>query len=242
LRGASTFEGSIGYGIEVAWVRDIPFLSGIYAGANIKYIKGYVAYKKLMVLSNDSSDTSDLWGDFKDNQLASNAIGLDIGLLLSKKILSKKVNFGLLARNINGPELKQPVAAVNAGEGSKYELAPQVRGGLAVWPFNWWSVSTDIDLTNNKTPLPGYNSRLWGLGTEINVINRSWFNIALRAGIMKNIAESSSKLAYTGGFGLNIMHFVIDLGGAMSSDTVKISSGDKVPSSASAAATISFDF
>ncbi|MDD5688319.1 MAG: conjugal transfer protein TraF [Elusimicrobia bacterium] len=248
VRGASTFEASLGYGMKVPRVQSTAVLNGIlkglYAGINVKYIKGYVGYVKVGVLNQDNVD---LWKDFSDNQRTSNAIGVDLGFLLQKKFFNKKTNFGLLIRNLNSPTFDQPVKAINDGEGSKYKIDPQIRGGIAVWPFNWWSISTDLDLTENSTPLPGYNSQLWGLGTELNILNKSWFNLALRTGVMKNIAESSAKLAYTGGFGLNIAHFVIDVGGAMSSDMVDIGqkvsgSSTKVPAAASAALTISFDF
>ncbi|OGS45458.1 MAG: hypothetical protein A2539_10030 [Elusimicrobia bacterium RIFOXYD2_FULL_34_15] len=243
IRGASTFEASLGYGREVPYVQTETFLKGIlkglYAGINIKYIKGYVAYQKIEVLRDTDTD---LLADFRNNQQASNSFGLDLGFLLQKRFFDRKTNFGILVRNINQPTLDMPVAATNNGEGSKYEIDPQVRGGIAVWPFNWWTVSTDIDLTNNFTALPKYKSRLWGLGNEFNLVNKPWLNFALRAGLMKNMAESTSKLAYTGGFGINIMHFVIDAGVAMSSDRVEISDGTKVPSSAAGAVTISFDF
>jgi len=246
LRGASVVECSLGYGMKVPYVQDEDVAYGIFnglsAGLNVKYLMGYVAYKKIEVLSNDSSEAGDLFKDFKDDWEQSSAIGLDLGLLLEKRFLGRQVNFGMLLRNINSPSFKQPLTAKNDGEGSNYTIDPQGRFGVAIWPFNWWTISSDLDMTKNSTPLPGYYSRQWGLGNEFNLVNKPWFNIALRAGVMKNLAESTSKLAYTGGFGLNLFHFVIDLGGAFSSDTVEISSGDKIPASASAAATISFNF
>ncbi|HAM37888.1 MAG TPA: hypothetical protein DCP53_00585 [Elusimicrobia bacterium] len=243
IRGASTFEASLGYGREVPYVQTETVLKGVlkglYAGLNFKLMKGQVAYTKIRVLSDTDLDILE---DFKNSQKISNSIGFDLGLLLKKEFFNRKTNFGLLFRNINQPTFDQPDAAINNGEGSKYKVNPQVRGGVAIWPFNWWTVSTDIDLTNNSTALPGYKSRLWGLGNEFNLVNKEWLNFALRVGLMNNLSESSSKMAYTFGFGMNIMHFVIDLGAAMSSDSVEISDGTEVPSSAAAAVSISFDF
>ncbi|PKM92596.1 MAG: hypothetical protein CVU80_02530, partial [Elusimicrobia bacterium HGW-Elusimicrobia-4] len=243
VRGISTFEASLGYGKKCPYVQSTAVLGGVlkglYIGGNLKYMKGYVGYAKAKVLSDDKVDPFD---DLSDNQKISTKIGLDLGLLLQKKFFRKKTNFGILLRNINSPSFDQPAEAVADGEPSKYNLAPQIRGGVAVWPFNWWTISTDLDLTKNKTPLPEYNSRLWSLGNEFNLVNSKWFNLALRCGLMKNFAESSSKLAYTGGFGITLAHFVIDVGGAMSTDGVEIKDGRKVPSSGAAALTISFDF
>jgi len=245
VRGASVFEASLGYGRSAPYVQSTAVLGGIlkglYVGGNLKYMKGYVGYAKAQVLSDDDVDPFD---DLTDNQKISNRIGLDLGLLLKKErlLIFKKTQIGLLMRNINGPSFDQPAEAIKDGEPSKYKMSPQIRGGVALWPFNWWTISSDLDLTKNSTPLPGYDSRLWGLGNEFNLINSEWFNIALRAGLMKNIAESSSKLAYTGGFGITLAHFVIDFGGAMSTDMVEISDGTEVPASGAAALTISFDF
>lgn len=245
VRGASVFEAALGYGRPAPYVQSTAVLGGIlkglYVGGNIKYMRGYVGYAKAQVLSDDEVDPFD---DLTDNQKISNRIGLDLGFLLKKSrlLIFKKTQFGLLMRNINGPAFDQPAEAIAGGEGSKYKMSPQIRGGVALWPFNWWTISSDLDLTKNSTPLPGYDSRLWGLGNEFNLVNSEWFNLALRAGLMKNTAESSSKLAYTGGFGLTLAHFVIDFGGAMSTDMVEVTDGTEVPASAAASLTISFDF
>ncbi|MFH0947863.1 MAG: conjugal transfer protein TraF [Elusimicrobiota bacterium] len=243
VRGTSVFEASLGYGNSAPYVQSTTTLSGffkgLYVGGNLKYMNGYVGYAKVKVLSDDEVDPFD---DLQNNYKTSNAVGLDLGFLLQKKFFGKKTNFGLLLRNINSPKFDQPAEAIADGESSKYKISPQVRGGVAVWPFNWWTIASDIDLTKNSTPLPCYDSRLWGLGNEFNLVNSKWFNLALRCGLMKNLAESSSKLAYTGGFGLTLAHFVIDLGAAMSSDTVEITNSTKVPSAGAAALTISFDF
>lgn len=253
VRGISTYEASLGYGMEAPYLQSPEvlngFFRGLYVGANLKYMKSDVGYLKVTVLNDDDVDVFD---DIDNNKETSNAIGMDLGLLLRKRLYNKKtkdeknkkgmMNFGLLARNINGPSFDQPAAAINDGEGSDYKVDPQLRGGIAFWPFNWWTLSADIDVTENDTPLPGYKSRLFGVGNEFNLVNKSWLNLALRGGIMKNMAESSAKMAYTAGFGLNLLHFVIDAGAAISTDWVEIEDGTEMPSSGAGAVTISFDF
>ena len=112
--------------------------------------------------------------------------------------------------------------------------------GAAISPFNFWTISADMDLTKNKTPVSGFKSRMFGAGTEVNVFNRRWINIPLRFGLMKNIAESNSKVAYTGGVGLNFLHLIVDLGGSISTDTEKFKDSGgtekEVPANASVGA------
>ncbi|MBN1383349.1 MAG: conjugal transfer protein TraF [Elusimicrobia bacterium] len=243
IRGISTYEASLGYGMEAPYVQSTEvlngFFKGLYVGANLKYMRSDVGYLKVSPLSDDDVDIFD---DIDNNKETSNAIGMDLGFLLQKRFFNKKTHFGLLFRNINGPSFDQPLAAQTDGEGSDYELDPQIRGGLAFWPFNWWTLSLDMDITKNDTPLPGYNSRLFGVGNEFNILNKTWLNLALRCGLMKNTAESSAKMAYTVGFGLNLFHFVIDAGAAVSSEWVEIEDGTEVPSSGAGAVTVSFDF
>jgi hypothetical protein len=104
-----------------------------------------------------------------------------------------------------------------------------------------------MDLTRNLTPVSGYASRMMGIGTEINVFNRTWVNIPLRAGLMKNVADANSKLSYTAGFGLHFLHCMFDLGGSISSQTTEIKTGDtstaqKVPSNAALSAQLALMF
>jgi hypothetical protein len=169
---------------------------------------------------------------------------LDLGILYDKR-KPWKTKFGLVAKNINSPDFEQPDAAKAAGVTEDFHLDTQLRGGVAFYPFRFWSISSDIDLTNNRTSLPGFASRQWGLGTEINIFNRRWLNIPLRAGIMKNVAEKSSDLAYTGGFGLNFLHLTVDVGGAVSSERVNIDStgnSQEVPTNLQVALTLGLNF
>jgi hypothetical protein len=48
------------------------------------------------------------------------------------------------------------------------------------------------------------------LGTEVNVFDRAWLNIPLRAGVSKNIAMAGTKTAVSLGGGLNFLHVHLD--------------------------------
>jgi hypothetical protein len=238
VRGASFTEIAFGHGRAL-------FLPGLMLGANLKMIAGKIGYERFNVLSKDAGSTSPL-KDFKNNTASSVQPGLDLGVLwkLDEALPSVPLNprFGLVARNINNPKFDQPALAATNGEPSKYSLNGQLRSGLAVSPFNWWNISADVDLTKNSTPIPGYQSQMLALGTEINIFNRSWINIPLRAGITKNITTSDSKPSYAAGFGFNFLHFIFDVGGSISSERTTIDSGDNIPSNAAVSAQLAFMF
>ena len=214
LKAGSFTEASLSYARNA-------YFKGFYVGGNLKAIAGRLAYQKFDVLSKEV-DRSEVF-DMSKKTKVSVQPSIDLGLLLDMKEqwgwwLHPRL--GLVARNINSPKFKQPDIAVLNGAGDKYALKPQLRGGLAISPFRWWTIATDLDLTKNKTQLPGFESRLFSAGTEINIFNRSWINIPLRVGIMKNLADSESKSAYTAGIGLNFLHIIVDVGGALSSEKV----------------------
>jgi hypothetical protein len=94
----------------------------------------------------------------------------------------------------------------------------------------------DADLTRNLTSVGGVASQYVGVGTEVNVFNRSWLNIPLRAGLARNMADSGSKTSLTGGFGLNFLHFMVDAAAMVSPSRVQIKSDketQKIPSNLS---------
>ncbi len=234
LRGASVTEASMGMGGGLPFVEDGSAWSRLSLGANAKYLQAQVGYATVNVLDKDAK-MSDLEKDFRNNLKTSSAVGLDLGLLYDLQDTGIHSRFGLTARNVNRPRFDQPQAASDAGADA-YRLDPQVRAGWSWKPLGWFLVAADVDVTDNNTSLPGYKSRMAGGGAEVNVFNRSWLNLALRGGLMKNVAESSSPLAYTAGLGLNLFHVHLDVGGAVSSKRVKIDDGTEVPASVRVAA------
>lgn len=89
----------------------------------------------------------------------------------------------------------------------------------------------DIDITKNKTAVDGFNSRQLALGTEINILNKKSFNLPLRLGLMKNLAESDSKTIYTAGIGLTFAYIHFDAAVGISSGKQNID-GDEYPEKA----------
>ena len=236
LRGISLFEAGLGYAHRF-------FVDDLYLGGNLKLLVGRVGYYQMTFL-NQQVTGSGVAADFDKNTKQSVQPGIDLGFMYDKRE-KYRTKLGIVARNVNFPTFDQPSVA---GSEPKYRVEPQVRAGLAFYPFKrtFWVISSDIDLTNNITPVPGFSSRMWGLGTEINLINSNLLNLAVRAGVMNNLTEKNSKLSYTAGAGLKILHFFIEFAGALSSSTEEIKSGvgesQKVPQNLRAGAALGLNF
>ena len=209
VEAASFTEIAFGYG------KFMKFLDGLSIGGNVKMVNGRMATSTFQFMQN--SQTSDAFKNMLTDSKSSWAPALDVAALWDvntkypKFPLNPKV--GLVIRNINSPKFDMPDLI-----GGKYKLDRQARMGLALNPAKFWTLAMDMDLTKNKTEVNGFDSRELALGTEINIVNRKAFNIPLRAGIMKNMAESGSKAAYTLGTGINLLYMHLDVAGAVSSD------------------------
>ena len=245
MADAATFaEVSLGYGAQV--------IPGLKLGANLKVIDGYTAQSGVMILS-DNQDISDIFEKAYDNKKNSVNLGIDLGAQFNlSRALDRDIllnpQLGLTVRNINGPKFDRPAAPADLDPAiiahwntDKYQLRPQVRMGAAVNPFSFMTLAADLDLTENDTLLDGVQSRQLAVGMEINLLNRPSFNIPLRLGYNKNLASSAVAPYYTAGLGLNMMHFHIELAGAVSDGTTDVD-GTSVPDSAAASLMIGFLF
>jgi len=227
--GASFMEIAAGY----AWNVD-KWLHGLSLGANLKLINGKTANTSFRFLAE--SDTKDA---FKMEDVKSSwQPAIDLGLLWNVNRTYPGAPFspkvGLVMRNINSPSFDTTAAG-------DYDLDRQVRMGLAFNPARFWTLAMDMDLTKNKTPIKGFDSRELSLGTEINIFNRKAFNIPLRAGIISNLAEKSSKMAYTLGTGLNLLFMHFDVSGVVSSEQTELE-GKKIPTKVGVAASFGLLF
>jgi hypothetical protein len=232
LKGINITEISVGYGRQA-------FMKDLYVGANVKFMQGTVGYYRQNVF--DKKVNQDSMTDFSKNSKQTAQLGLDIGLILDKRNSHLRGRFGLMMKNINKPQFAVPDEAVKYNE-SAITLDPQVRFGMAFYPAKFWAISSDIDLTNNTTLIPGYVSKTVSIGTEINIFNRKWLNVPLRFGYIKNIAYENPDFTYTVGLGLNLAHFVIDLSAASSTTKVIVDKGQSIPKTVSGQVSISLNF
>ena len=229
VAGASFMEVVAGY----AWNKD-KWIPGLSVGGNLKLVNGRTVVTTFRFLSE--SDTKDAFKmeDMKSSWKPSMDLGFlwDVNKRYPKFPLRPKI--GLVMRNINSPSF-------DTSSGADYDLDRQVRLGFALNPAKFWTLAMDVDLTKNKTPVSGFDSRQLCMGTEINIVNRKAFNIPLRAGIMSNLAEKDSKLAYTLGTGLNLLFMHFDVSGVVSSERTELE-GEKIPTKVGVAASFGLLF
>ena len=245
FRGISVSELSIGFGGTFPSQKKYPILSDILIGGNLKLLQGKVGYAQLNLMNDnvESGDIIDRWSTSNDRN--SIRYSIDFGILYDKK-KDWRLRSGILFRNITSPSFKGPVDDVTTtrieGDGGSIDFNAQVRAGIAYWPFDRWIIAADVDLTENNTSLSSYYSRLGSLGTEFKLFNSKKIDLALRAGLYKNLAESDAALTYTAGLGFTMAHVRLDVSGAASSKTVKIEDGRSIPASASLSLALSMVF
>ncbi len=215
-RALSTTEVGFGYGHELPWV------PGLSVGGNLKAIMGYTGYDNNCLFTSNANmaGCSNANGGgklaLKNALQESVAPAVDLGALWDVDQAFKWMPFhpkiGVTGRDINDPTFALSPTAIAEGAPGQMALGGNVRAGVEISPFHWWNISADCDLTRNTTLVDGLLYQMAGIGTEVNVFNRPWMNLALRAGLEQNLAAPSSDLIATGGFGLNIFHLMIDLG------------------------------
>jgi len=231
IKAGSFTEVAFGYGRYFN-----KWLSGLAVGANLKAVNGIIANQTFKFMEDDK--TKDATDDMFNNTKSSWKPAMDIGFLWEVNDKYPKIpmrpRVGLVIRNINSPKFDGP-------NDTSYKLDRQARLGLAISPLNFWHFAMDMDITKNETAVKGYDSRQLAFGTEINIINRKAFNIPLRAGISKNLAESSSKSAYSLGTGINLLFMHFDVSAQMSSDKTEID-GTKYPNKLMVAASFGLLF
>ncbi|MDP3542742.1 MAG: conjugal transfer protein TraF [Elusimicrobiota bacterium] len=217
IKGANIAELGAAYG------RELPFAPGLHLGGALKLMNAQVGHAEYFVLRNDNSQ-NDIVDKLKDGAAKSTSFGVDAGALwdLDRSFdgMTLKPRVGIVGRNLNNPKFDRPAAAAAAGLPGRFAVNPQVRMGVSITPLSWWNLAADLDLTRNLTPVDNAASRQFGLGSEFNVFNRSWLNIPLRVGLMRNTAETSAGNALTLGAGLNFLHVTLEASAAVSGKRV----------------------
>ncbi|HEX5647401.1 MAG TPA: conjugal transfer protein TraF [Nitrospira sp.] len=130
----------------------------------------------------------------------STTYGIDLGAIYRPV---SWVRFGLVAKDINKPVFDDT-------GGGEIRLEPQVRGGMALNPWSTLTLTADVDITKNKTLLPGVKSQLLSLGAEQTFLTEF---ISLRIGTFKNMQDAASPFIPTAGLGLRLFFLRADVGG-----------------------------
>ena len=130
----------------------------------------------------------------------STAFGIDVGAIYRP---ASWLRFGLVAKDLNQPTFNVP-------GGEELKLGPQVRGGVAVNPYSSLTLTADVDVTSNKTFVPGIKSQVLSLGVEQTIFSEF---MSFRLGAFKNMKDPGTPFIPTAGLGLRIFAFRLDLGG-----------------------------
>ncbi len=192
-RGLAMAEVAVGHGRRFPWLSDrFEMLEDLYLGVAVKAIQG-ASVRYAVQASKAEFDPEKLLQQVEDIAGASPKFTADAGLLWITP-LPVRTQVGLVARNLTSPTFTPSAKALAAGA-APVTAKPQVRAGVMVNPF--WGIlklATDIDVTKNETFMPGLESRMFGAGAEFSL----WI-AALRAGMMKNLADSTADWIYTAG-------------------------------------------
>jgi len=172
-----------------------------------------------------------------NNRQDSHDFAVDLGILFRP---TDWLRIGVVGRNLNEPDFKVDLPAELRQELSdvgisidEYQIERQVRAGVAVDPFPWWTIAADVDLTENDNQyLPDFNSRLLSIGTEARLTYRK-VALALRGGAFMNLGSSQNKApTLTAGLGLRFWNFTLDLSGGVSTERDRfesIGTNDRIP-------------
>ena len=165
-------------------------------GVTAKVIQG-AAYSGSVDLQGGSGVT--ITNHFGKPEI-STTYGIDVGAIYKP---TSWIRFGIVAKDINKPVFDDT-------GGGEIKLEPQVRGGLALNPWSTLTLTADVDITKNKTLVPGVKSQLLSLGAEQTFLSEF---ISLRIGTFKNMQDATTPFIPTAGLGLRLFFLRADLGG-----------------------------
>ncbi len=189
LRGLEARQLAFSYAYAFS---DKTFAIGITA----KVIQGASYNGSTDLQSGSGVSTTDHFG----KPTISTTYGIDIGAIYRPSSL---IRFGIVAKDINTPTF-------DAAGGGELKLDPQVRAGVAINPYSSLTLTADVDVTSNKTFVPGVKSQLLSLGLEQTILSEF---LSFRIGTFKNMQDASSPFVPTAGLGLRWFMFRADAGG-----------------------------
>ncbi|MGE0644576.1 MAG: conjugal transfer protein TraF [Nitrospira sp.] len=189
LRGLEARQLAFSYAYAFS---DKTFAVGITA----KFIQGASYNGSTNLESGSGVSTTDHFG----KPTISTTYGIDIGAIYRPSSL---IRFGIVAKDINTPTL-------DAAGGGEIKLDPQVRAGVAINPYSSLTLTADVDVTSNKTFVPGVKSQLLSLGIEQTILTEF---LSFRVGTFKNMQDASTPFIPTAGLGMRWFNFRADAGG-----------------------------
>lgn len=211
LRGIAVAEVPLAYGHKF----DLGRFGKLGIGGAAKIMQGTVYSSDVEVMK--LKDSKDATTKVKDNHAESTQFGLDLGALWRTEDIRfiGPINVGLAMKNLNSPKFDGPKNSLTGAATDKIKIEPQARLGLGLDPLSWLSLAADMDLTKNKSILPGRDSQLIGGGVEFHFDH--WYAawLAVRLGAYKNIGQDGSKPVLTAGLSLGPQYLRLDINGAV---------------------------
>lgn len=166
-------------------------------GATAKIIQGAAYNASVSVFQSDGDIT---FREDLGKPEISTAISIDAGVIYRP---ASWLQFGVVGKDLTQPTFDAP-------GGQEFKLTPQVRGGVAINPYESLTLAFDGDITSNMTLVPGIKSRVLSLGAEQTL---PWELLSLRVGALKNVEDAKSIITPTAGFGLRFFALRMDFGG-----------------------------
>ncbi|WP_027368830.1 conjugal transfer protein TraF [Desulfocurvibacter africanus] len=223
-----------GFGLaEVPLSFGYAFNEYISVGGNIKAMMGRVYATEVRVFD---SETEEIFSEAEESYEESMNFGVDLGVMGRVRWFQA----GIVGRNLNSPKFKGPEITRRDGTVVQFEdvtVKPQFAAGLALIPFETFTIEADIDLNKNETALEGYETQFVRVGAEWDILRF----LALRGGFYTNLAEDDIGIVYTAGLGLNLWAVRLDVGGAFSAKTMEYD-GNDIPKEMQLVAGLSIDF
>lgn len=185
----------------------------LHVAPTVKLLRGEAVHKNIN-LADSTSEDKDIGDELtKGNTEGSTQIGLDLGVLYR---VNEKLSLGLVGKDLTSPSF-------DTTQGADIELEPVIRAGVGYeyLPKPGWRgvVAADLDIIKSDiSVLNGGESQQGSLGISQELMG--W--LSLRAGLAQNFAGESDGVIYSGGIGVQISKFYLDISGSGASDKVNV--------------------
>ena len=194
-------------------------IGDISLGGSFKFMQGTTYNGKV----NIDTEFDDIEDRLKSTEKKTSTFGVDLGLLYEPEF-SEGLRIGLVGKNLNKPEFDRV-------DGSKIEVDPMIRVGLAYDILDSLEFAIDYDISENDTLLASttgvYKTQYIGGGLNWHPV--SW--ASLRGGLMDNLSSSQEGTIYTAGLAVGPSFFQLDVSAQLSSKENTVE-GDSYPASA----------
>ncbi|TVR13064.1 MAG: hypothetical protein EA401_07615 [Planctomycetota bacterium] len=229
-RGIGIAEVPISYGREI---------NDMFAvGITLRLMMGRVYGTSVYVFDDDNDEAIQ---EIDSNWNESFNATVDVGV---RAQVTPLLTLAAVGRNLTRPKFEgfdQEVLINGQEVGLRVPditLDPQITVGAALSLPTRLTLTAEVDVLKTESMLPGYDNQFVRAGVEWDPIRF----IPLRAGVSRNIAESSEDFSVHAGLGLNFWLARLDLAGHYSIGDTVTYDGDKYPQRAGVSLGISAGF